>query len=58
MNMRNQKEDVFNRIEAIKENNRRWENAKAKEVENGKMRKEELDAPARHIKQLEELLRF
>ena len=56
--MRNQKEDVFNRIEAIKENNRRWENAKAKEVENGKMRKEELDAPARHIKQLEELLRF
>lgn len=56
--MRNQKEEVFNRIEAIKENNRRWENAKAKEVENGKMTKEELDAPARHIKQLEELLRF
>lgn len=56
--MRNQKEEVFNRIEAIKENNREWVNAKAKEVESGKMTQEELDAPARHIKQLEELLKF
>lgn len=56
--MRNQREQVLNTIEVIKDNNRQWVNAKAEEVESGKMTKEELDAPARHIKQLEELLKF
>ena len=64
--MRSQREQVLNTIEIIKDNNRQWEIAKTREVECGMMtqerfnelRTETVDASARHIKQLEELLNF
>lgn len=59
--MRNQKEQVLNAIEIVKDNNRQWEIAKAREVESGMMTEERFnelraankEMTARHINHLE-----
>lgn len=62
--MRSQKQQVLNTIEIVKDNNRQWEIAKAREVECGMMTEETFnqlkaemkEITARHIKHLEKEL--